>query len=209
METGRTHSSSRARRTWLAALAVILVSGPVLTHDALCEILREIASEEQWTDYEGCGDLDFAYGFEGVARFRANFLRQENGAAAVFRIIPEKIVTLEELRETVGEVRVDPALEGDAHPPRSPGMKYRHYAPEGELWLVEGSGEALVLRIRRLARRHSQGGAGERRLPGYIAGACLGGALQRHGRQYRRWRRRPGWLVVARRWRGRCPPRRR
>ena len=60
-------------------------------------------------------------------------------------------VTLEELRETVGEVRVDPALEGDAHPPRSPGMKYRHYAPEGELWLVEGSGEALVLRIRRLA----------------------------------------------------------
>ena len=58
-------------------------------------------------------------------------------------------VTLEELRETVGEVRVDPALEGDAHPPRSPGMKYRHYAPEGELWLVEGSGEALVLRIRR------------------------------------------------------------
>ncbi|GAA5346634.1 L-threonylcarbamoyladenylate synthase [Planifilum fimeticola] len=60
-------------------------------------------------------------------------------------------VTLEELRETVGEVRVDPALEGDAHPPRSPGMKYRHYAPKGEMWLVEGSGEALVHRIRELA----------------------------------------------------------
>jgi twitching motility protein PilT len=69
----------------------------VLTHDALCGILREIATEEQWTDYDGCGDLDFAYGFEGVARFRANYLRQENGAGAVFRIIPEEIVPLEKL----------------------------------------------------------------------------------------------------------------
>ncbi|HWM91170.1 MAG TPA: PilT/PilU family type 4a pilus ATPase [Thermoanaerobaculia bacterium] len=74
------------------------VSGwPVMTHDALCEVLREITSKEQWTDYEGCGDLDFAYGFEGVARFRANYLRQENGAGAVFRIIPEEIVPLEKL----------------------------------------------------------------------------------------------------------------
>ena len=69
----------------------------MLSHDELSGILREIASEEDWTDYEGCGDLDFAYGFEGVARFRANFLRQENGAGAVFRIIPEDIVPLEKL----------------------------------------------------------------------------------------------------------------
>ncbi len=46
---------------------------------------------------------------------------------------------------------MDPGLEGDDHPPRSPGMKYRHYAPEGEMWLVEGSGETLVRRIRELA----------------------------------------------------------
>jgi twitching motility protein PilT len=70
---------------------------PVLTHDALCEILREITRDEQWDEYETSGDLDFAYGFEGVARFRANYLRQENGAGAVFRIIPEDIVPLEKL----------------------------------------------------------------------------------------------------------------
>jgi twitching motility protein PilT len=68
-----------------------------LSHDELLSLLREIASEEDWEDYLGCGDLDFAYGLEGVARFRANFLRQENGCGAVFRIIPEKIVPLEEL----------------------------------------------------------------------------------------------------------------
>jgi len=68
-----------------------------LSHEDLCDILREIAAEEDWEEYERTGDLDFAYGFEGVARFRANYLRQENGAGAVFRIIPEEIVPLEKL----------------------------------------------------------------------------------------------------------------
>ena len=70
---------------------------PVLTHEAILSLLREIASEEDWEEYEKTGDLDFAYGLPGVARFRANFLRQENGGGAVFRIIPEKIVPLEDL----------------------------------------------------------------------------------------------------------------
>jgi twitching motility protein PilT len=70
---------------------------PVLTHEAILSLLREIASEEDWEEYEKTGDLDFAYGLPGVARFRANFLRQENGGGAVFRIIPETIVPLEDL----------------------------------------------------------------------------------------------------------------
>ncbi len=72
-------------------------SWDVLSDEELCGILREIASDVQWQSYEDCGDLDFAYGLPGVARFRANYLRQENGAAAVFRIIPEKILTIEDL----------------------------------------------------------------------------------------------------------------
>ncbi|MFQ5742667.1 MAG: type IV pilus twitching motility protein PilT [Acidobacteriota bacterium] len=69
----------------------------VLSHDELLTMQREIVSDEQWQEYESSGDLDFAYALEGVARFRANYLRQENGAGAVFRIIPEKILTLDEL----------------------------------------------------------------------------------------------------------------
>ena len=60
-------------------------------------LLREIVSVEQWADYESGGDLDFAYGLPGVARFRANYLVQQNGAGAVFRIIPEQILTVGEL----------------------------------------------------------------------------------------------------------------
>src|SRR6185436_7021962 len=41
---------------------------------------------------------DFAYALPSVGRFRSNYLFQERGAAAVFRLIPEKIKTLEELK---------------------------------------------------------------------------------------------------------------
>jgi twitching motility protein PilT len=71
---------------------------PALDHEALLGLLREIVSEEPWDEYRKSGDLDFAYGLDGVARFRANFLEQENGAGAVFRLIPETIVPLEQLR---------------------------------------------------------------------------------------------------------------
>jgi twitching motility protein PilT len=81
---------------------------PALSHDELLSLLREIVSAGQWEEYTSSGDLDFAYGLEGIARFRANFLRQENGCGAVFRIIPEQIVPLEELN-------LPPAIEGLAH----------------------------------------------------------------------------------------------
>jgi twitching motility protein PilT len=68
-----------------------------LSQEELLELLSEITSEEQWREYRKSGDLDFAYGLEGVARFRANYLTQENGASAVFRIIPEEIVPIEKL----------------------------------------------------------------------------------------------------------------
>jgi twitching motility protein PilT len=71
--------------------------GP-LSDEELRELLREIASEQQWQEYEDSGDIDFACALPGEARFRVNFLRQHHGAAAVFRIIPEKILTFDELK---------------------------------------------------------------------------------------------------------------
>ena len=70
---------------------------PVLTAEALSGLLSEIASEAQWHEFETTRDLDFAHALPGVARFRANYLVQENGPAAVFRIIPEEILSVEQL----------------------------------------------------------------------------------------------------------------
>ncbi|MFC4077336.1 L-threonylcarbamoyladenylate synthase [Salinithrix halophila] len=67
-------------------------------------------------------------------------------------------VTLDRLRKVAGRVDVDPGLEQEGEAPRSPGMKYRHYAPQGEMWLVMGEGEALRRRMAELARQASQAG---------------------------------------------------
>ncbi|MBU1171135.1 MAG: type IV pilus twitching motility protein PilT [Proteobacteria bacterium] len=70
---------------------------PVLTAESNRSILYEILDEEKQTYLEENLDLDMAYELEGVARYRCNFLFQRRGIGAVFRIIPTKIMTLEQL----------------------------------------------------------------------------------------------------------------
>ena len=51
-------------------------------------------------------------------------------------------VSLEELRDALGEVELDPAIlrpMGEGEKPRAPGMKYRHYAPKAPVIVVKGS----------------------------------------------------------------------
>lgn len=47
-------------------------------------------------------------------------------------------ITKEQLMEAIGEVRLDPALQDSEQAPKSPGMKYKHYAPDAPLYLVDG-----------------------------------------------------------------------
>jgi twitching motility protein PilT len=60
-------------------------------------LLSEIATADQWQGFETQLDADFAYGLPGVARFRANYFVQNQGVGAVFRVIPEKILSIEDL----------------------------------------------------------------------------------------------------------------
>ena len=69
----------------------------VLDDDTLRTMLYEIAPEHKAKIFEETGDVDFAYEIPNLARYRANFFRQKNGVAAVFREIPERILTCEEL----------------------------------------------------------------------------------------------------------------
>jgi len=63
-------------------------------------------------------------------------------------------ITIEMLREVLGEVDVDKTiLDGDClDKPKAPGMKYKHYAPKGELTIVAGAEDAVLRRINELAR---------------------------------------------------------
>jgi twitching motility protein PilT len=59
--------------------------------------LFEILDDEQRQTVETEKDLDFVYEIEGVGRFRGNIFFQKHGIGAVFRVVPRKIPTLEEL----------------------------------------------------------------------------------------------------------------
>ena len=59
--------------------------------------LLELLSDEQRADFEQRQEADFVYSIEGVARFRANIFVQSGGLGAVFRVIPNKVPTLEDL----------------------------------------------------------------------------------------------------------------
>ena len=68
-----------------------------LTETETMRFLVEILSDEQRARYEARHAIDFVYALEGVGRFRANYFRQARGPAAVFRIVPNSIPTLDEL----------------------------------------------------------------------------------------------------------------
>ncbi|HPS79121.1 MAG TPA: ATPase, T2SS/T4P/T4SS family, partial [Thermoanaerobaculaceae bacterium] len=60
--------------------------------------LHEMMTPEQQAALERDGEVDFAYTLEGAGRFRANVFHQSRGLGAVFRIIPDRLPTLQELR---------------------------------------------------------------------------------------------------------------
>lgn len=68
-----------------------------LTNDGLKAMLYEITPEHKIKTFEELGDVDFAYEIPGLARYRANFFMQKYGCAAVFREIPSKVLTAQQL----------------------------------------------------------------------------------------------------------------
>jgi twitching motility protein PilT len=70
----------------------------ILTRDEISYMLSEICTPKRWELFEQTGDLDFAYEMDEDSRFRCNYLKQAYGYGAVFRLIPTKIASLEELK---------------------------------------------------------------------------------------------------------------
>ena len=68
-----------------------------LNSDDLRGMLYEITPEDKIKVFEETGDIDFGYEIPGLARYRCNFFMQKNGVAAVFREIPDTIMTCEQL----------------------------------------------------------------------------------------------------------------
>ncbi|GGA72091.1 twitching motility protein PilT [Neiella marina] len=68
-----------------------------LEHKQVHALIYDIMNDKQRRDYEEQLESDFSFEVPGLARFRVNAFVQNRGAAAVFRTIPSKVLTLEEL----------------------------------------------------------------------------------------------------------------
>ena len=70
---------------------------PPLEHKEVHELIYEIMNDKQRRDFEEFLETDFSFEVPGLARFRVNAFNQNRGAGAVFRTIPSKVLTMEEL----------------------------------------------------------------------------------------------------------------
>lgn len=73
------------------------VNVPALEHKNVHALVYDIMNDKQRKDYEEFLETDFSFEIPGLARFRVNAFNQDRGASAVFRTIPSKVLTLEEL----------------------------------------------------------------------------------------------------------------
>lgn len=70
---------------------------PALTQTEVHNLVYEIMNDQQRKDYEEQLETDFSFEVPGIARFRVNAFNQNRGAAAVFRTIPSKVLTMDDL----------------------------------------------------------------------------------------------------------------
>ena len=70
---------------------------PPMEHKEVHAMVYDIMSDTQRKQYEEELEVDFSFEVQGLARFRVNAFNQNRGAAAVFRTIPSKVLTLEDL----------------------------------------------------------------------------------------------------------------
>lgn len=70
---------------------------PAMEHKQVHSLIYEIMNDKQRKDFEEFLETDFSFEVPGVARFRVNAFNHNRGAGAVFRTIPSKVLTMEEL----------------------------------------------------------------------------------------------------------------
>ena len=75
---------------------------PPLEHKDVHAMVYDIMNDGQRKQYEEFLECDFSFQVPNLARFRVNAFVQDRGAGAVFRTIPSKVLTLEDLKLSQG-----------------------------------------------------------------------------------------------------------
>ena len=78
--------------------ALVPIGSDPLDNPTMENLLREICPAKRWEEFLDRKDLDLAHEIPGLARFRGNYLYNHWGQGAVFRQIPSKILSFDELK---------------------------------------------------------------------------------------------------------------
>lgn len=115
-------------------------------------------AEHVYTDMEGRIPLILDGGEAGIG-IESTIVDLTEGIPLVLR---PGYITLDMLSEVIGKVCIDPGfIEDDSEKrPKAPGMKYKHYAPKADMFLVEGEPDMVVKKINELAGEKT--GAGKK-----------------------------------------------
>ncbi len=73
------------------------INVPPMAHKDVHRLVYDIMNDKQRKDFEEYLETDFSFEIKGLARFRVNAFNHNRGAGAVFRAIPSKILTMEDL----------------------------------------------------------------------------------------------------------------
>src|SRR5205085_7002325 len=80
-----------------ASGAIETIRYRMISENDFTELLEPIVPPAMWQTFLDTGDIDLSYEIAGLSRYRVNVFRQQRGSGAVFRVIPTKIMTIEQL----------------------------------------------------------------------------------------------------------------
>lgn len=106
------HLSSGSQPIFRLHGEMVRLNFKALAHEEIQALVYEILTEKQKGEFEAKRDLDLAYSIPDLARFRGNVLMQHKGIAAVFRMIPSRILTADELSLPEGVRRLTVLKKG-------------------------------------------------------------------------------------------------
>lgn len=86
------HISEGARPRLRIHGRLIDMEHPVISRQVIEEYLQALVSKRRFARFAARGDMDFAWEWEGVARYRCNYFISQRGMGAVFRLVPEEVL---------------------------------------------------------------------------------------------------------------------
>lgn len=112
MNASDLHLSAGLPATFRVDGELVTPDGKVLSHEDVMRLVHSAMSVQQIEDWQAKHECDFSHQVGGLSRFRVNAFQQVRGAAAVFRVVPSRVYSLEDLNAPLVFKKIADARNG-------------------------------------------------------------------------------------------------